>query len=199
MSGFEHVRLPGEGVPLLLLHGTGGTEHDLLPLREHLAPGSPVLAPRGRVTENGMNRFFRRLAEGVLDEDDLRFRVDELADFVVGVDPGPWVAAGFSNGANTASALLFRRPEVLSGAVLLAAMVPFRDGPVARDGGEVDLSGKRVAVSNGRHDPLVSATETATLVAQLRGCGATVEEFPHGGGHGIDADVLPHVRAFLGR
>ncbi|QJY50834.1 alpha/beta hydrolase [Pseudonocardia broussonetiae] len=199
MSAFEHVRLPGEGAPLLLLHGTGGTEHDLLPLREHLAPGAPVLAPRGRVRENGMNRFFRRLAEGVLDEDDLRLRVDELADFVVGVDPGPWVAAGFSNGANTASALLFRRPEVLSGAVLLAAMVPFRDGPASRSGGPVDLSGKRVAVSNGRHDPLVSAAETATLVAQLRGCGATVEEFPHGGGHGIDADVLPHVRAFLGR
>ncbi|MBW0098498.1 alpha/beta hydrolase [Pseudonocardia sp. KRD-184] len=202
-SAFEHVWLPGEGAPLLLLHGTGGTEHDLLPLREHLGWGGhdagPVLAPRGRVTENGMSRFFRRLAEGVLDEDDLRLRVDELADFVVGVDPGPWVAAGFSNGANTASALLFRRPEVLSGAVLLAAMVPFRDGPVSRDGGEVDLSGKRVAVSNGRHDPLVPAAETATLVAQLRGCGATVEEFPHGGGHGIDADVLPHVRAFLGR
>ncbi|MHA6782293.1 alpha/beta hydrolase [Pseudonocardia saturnea] len=187
-----HVRLPGEGTPLLLLHGTGGDEHDLLPLREHLAPGAPVLSPRGLVLENGMPRFFRRLAEGVLDEDDLRLRVDELADFVLGVDAGPWVAAGFSNGANIASAMLMRRPEVLSGAVLLAAMVPFRDGP-----GSVDLSGKRVAVSNGRHDPLVGAAETATLVAQLRGCGAEVEEFPHDGGHGIDAAVLPRIRAFL--
>lgn len=189
---FEHVSLPGEGTPLLLLHGTGGDEHDLLPLRDHLAPGAPVLSPRGRVSENGANRFFRRLAEGVLDEDDLRARVDELADFVLGVDPGPWVAAGFSNGANTASAMLFRRPEVLSGAVLLAAMVPFRDGP-----GPVDLTGRRVAVSNGRRDPLVSAAETATLVAQLRGCGAEVAEFPHGGGHGVDAAVLPEIRAFL--
>lgn len=189
---FEHVSLPGEGTPLLLLHGTGGDEHDLLPLRDHLAPGAPVLSPRGRVSENGANRFFRRLAEGVLDEDDLRFRVDELADFVLGVDAGPWVAAGFSNGANTASAMLFRRPEVLSGAVLLAAMVPFRDGP-----GEVDLTGRRVAVSNGRRDPLVSTAETATLVAQLRGCGAEVGEFPHGGGHGVDAAVLPEIRAFL--
>ncbi|GAA3236223.1 alpha/beta hydrolase [Pseudonocardia petroleophila] len=191
---FEHVRLPGAGTPLLLLHGTGGDEHDLLPLRDHLAPGAPVLSPRGRVSENGANRFFRRLAEGVLDEDDLRARVDELADFVLGVDAGPWVAAGFSNGANTASALLFRRPEVLSAAVLLAAMVPFRDGP-----GSVDLTGKRVAVSNGRRDPLVSAAETATLVAQLRGCGAEVEEFPHDGGHGIDAAVLPELKAFLDR
>ncbi|GAA2544920.1 alpha/beta hydrolase [Pseudonocardia hydrocarbonoxydans] len=189
---FEHVSLPGEGTPLLLLHGTGGDEHDLLPLRDHLAPGAPVLSPRGRVSENGANRFFRRLAEGVLDEDDLRARVDELADFVLGVDPGPWVAAGFSNGANTASAMLFRRPEVLTGAVLLAAMVPFRDGP-----GPVDLTGRRVAVSNGRRDPLVSAAETATLVAQLRGCGAEVAEFPHGGGHGVDAAVLPEIRAFL--
>jgi phospholipase/carboxylesterase len=189
---FEHVSLPGEGTPLLLLHGTGGDEHDLLPLRDHLAPGAPVLSPRGRVSENGANRFFRRLAEGVLDEDDLRARVDELADFVLGVDPGPWVAAGFSNGANTASAMLFRRPEVLSGAVLLAAMVPFRDGP-----GPVDLTGRRVAVSNGRRDPLVSAAETATLVAQLRGCGAEVAEFSHGGGHGVDAAVLPEIRAFL--
>lgn len=194
MVAFEHVSLPGEGTPLLLLHGTGGDEHDLLPLRDHLAPGASVLSPRGQVSENGMNRFFRRLAEGVLDEDDLRARVDGLADFVLGVDAGPWVAAGFSNGANTASALLFRRPEVLSAAVLLAAMVPFRDGP-----GDVDLSGKRVAVSNGRRDPLVSAGETATLVAQLRGCGAEVAEFPHDGGHGIDAAVLPEVRAFLER
>ena len=191
-TAFEHVRLPGEGTPLLLLHGTGGDEHDLLPLRDHLMPGAPVLSPRGRVSENGANRFFRRLAEGVLDEDDLRARVDELADFVLGVDPGPWVAAGFSNGANTVSAMLFRRPEVLTGAVLLAAMVPFRDGP-----GPVDLTGRRVAVSNGRRDPLVSAAETATLVAQLRGCGAEVAEFPHGGGHGVDAAVLPEIRAFL--
>ncbi|MBW0117532.1 alpha/beta hydrolase [Pseudonocardia abyssalis] len=195
---FEHVLLPGAGTPLLLLHGTGGDEHDLLPLRDHLGwagdGAGPVLSPRGQVSENGANRFFRRLAEGVLDEDDLRARVDELADFVLGVDAGPWVAAGFSNGANTASALLFRRPEVLSAAVLLAAMVPFRDGP-----GDVDLSGKRVAVSNGRRDPLVSTAETATLLAQLRGCGAEVEEFPHDGGHGIDASVLPEVKAFLER
>ncbi|MDN5749442.1 MAG: alpha/beta hydrolase [Pseudonocardia sp.] len=169
-----HVFLPGDaGPPLLLLHGTGGDEHDLLPLREHLATGSPVLSPRGTVLENGMPRFFHRRAEGVFDEDDLRSRVDELADFVGsaaaehGVAPGSWTAVGFSNGANIASAMLFRRPEVLAGAVLLAAMVPFRDGP-----GDVDLTGRRVAVSNGRHDPMATAAHTATLVAQLRGCGA---------------------------
>lgn len=192
-----HVWLPGAGQPpLLLLHGTGGDEHDLLPLREHLAADAPVLSPRGEVLENGMPRFFRRVAEGVFDEDDLRVRVDELADFVVGIGVergvGPWTAVGFSNGANIASAMLFRRPEVLAGAVLLAAMVPFRDGP-----GEVDLALKRVAVSNGRRDPMATAEQTATLVAQLRGCGAEVVEFPHDGGHGIDSAILPELRAFL--
>lgn len=195
-----HVFLPGDaGPPLLLLHGTGGDEHDLLPLREHLAPGAPVLSPRGTVLEDGMPRFFRRRAEGVFDEDDLRSRVDELADFVGsaaaehGVAPGSWTAVGFSNGANIASAMLFRRPEVLAGAVLLAAMVPFRDGP-----GDVDLTGRRVAVSNGRHDPMATAAHTATLLAQLRGCGAEVVEFPHDGGHGVDPGLFPDLRAFLG-
>jgi phospholipase/carboxylesterase len=192
-----HVALPGEdgaGPPLLLLHGTGGDEHDLLPLREHLAPGAPVLSPRGTVLENGMPRFFRRHAEGVFDEDDLRARVDELAGFVTATAPqhsGAWWAVGFSNGANTASALLLRHPGLLAGAVLLAAMVPFARPP------EVDLAGKRVVVSNGRRDPMATAAQTATLVAQLRERGAEVVELPHDGGHGVDPAVLPGVRAIV--
>lgn len=191
------VLLDGDGgaPPLLLLHGTGGDEHDLLPLREHLALGAPVLSPRGTVLENGMPRFFRRHAEGVLDEDDLRERVDELAEFVAATAPahtGRWWAVGFSNGANAASALLLRHPDLLAGAVLLAAMVPFADPPAA------DLAGRRVAVSNGRRDPLVPAAQTGVLVAQLRERGAEVAEFPHDGGHGIDPAVLPALRAFVG-
>jgi phospholipase/carboxylesterase len=195
-----HVWRPGDAAPpLLLLHGTGGDEHDMLPLAAHLAPGAPVLSPRGTVLENGMPRFFRRLREGVFDEDDLRTRVDELADFLAaaeaehGVATGSWVAAGFSNGANIASALLFRRPSALAGAVLMAAMVPFRAGP----GPDVDLAGKRVAVVNGRRDPMAIPEQTRTLVAQLRGAGAEVTEFPHGGGHQVDSAVLPQVRAWL--
>lgn len=193
-----HVWLPGDGPPLLLLHGTGGDEHDLLPLREHLAPGAPALSPRGTVSEYGMPRFFRRLAEGVFDEDDLRWRVDELAAFLAaaeeryGVDPGSWTAVGFSNGANIASATLLLRPEVLAGAVLLAAMVPFREDPAP-----VDLTGRRVLVSNGRRDPMATATHTATLVRQLRERGADVTELPHEGGHGIDGRLLPRMAAWL--
>lgn len=196
-----HVWLPGTGeaaeAPLLLLHGTGGDEHDLLPLREHLAPTAPVLSVRGTVLENGMPRFFRRLREGVFDEDDLRARVDELAGFLAaaereyGVEPGSWRAAGFSNGANIASALLFQRPDALAGAVLLAAMVPFRVPPPA------DLTGKRVAVVNGHADPMATPGQTATLADQLRAAGATVTVLSHGGGHTIDPRLLPRVAEFL--
>lgn len=192
---------PGSGpTPLLLLHGTGGDEHDLLPLRAHLAPQAPVLSVRGSVLENGMPRFFRRLREGVFDEDDLRLRVDELAGFLAaaeseyGVAPGAWTAVGFSNGANIASALLFGHPAALTGAVLLAAMVPFRDGPSPVP----DLTGRRVLLSNGRRDPMATPEQTTTLIEQLRGAGAEVTDLPHGGGHGIDNHLLPRIAAWIG-
>jgi phospholipase/carboxylesterase len=194
-----HVWLPGSGpTPLLLLHGTGGDEHDLLPLREHLAPGAPVLSVRGSVLENGMPRFFRRLREGVFDEDDLRRRVDELAGFLIAAEkeyavaPGSWTAVGFSNGANIASALLFGHPGALTGAVLIAAMVPYRNGPP-----QADLSGKRVLVANGRRDPMATLEQTATLADQLRTGGADVIELPHDGGHTIDLRQLPRVARWL--
>jgi phospholipase/carboxylesterase len=197
-----HVFLPAEpsaaGPPLLLLHGTGGDERDLLPLREHLSPGAAVLSVRGSVLENGMPRFFRRLAEGVFDEDDLRRQADALATFVetagaaYGIDVGALVAVGFSNGANVASALLLRRPGLLHGAVLLSAMVPFVEPPAA------DLDGTLVVVSNGQRDPMVPASLTARLVGQLRERGAAVVELPHPGGHQIHPGVLPQVRELLG-
>ncbi len=194
-----HVWLAGAGAPpLLLLHGTGGDEHDLLPLREYLAPGRPVLSVRGTVLENGMPRFFARLREGVFDEDDLRVRVDELAAFLTaaeaqyGVAPGSWTAVGFSNGANIASALMFGHPTALTGAVLLAAMVPYRDGPPA-----ADLTGRRVLLSNGRRDPMATAEHTTRLAEQFRAGGAEVTLLPHDGGHGIDAQLLPRVAEWV--
>jgi phospholipase/carboxylesterase len=199
-TGLErpHVFVPAEdaaaGPPLLLLHGTGGNEHDLLPLRDHLSPGAAVLSVRGTVLENGMPRFFRRLGEGVFDEDDLRRRADDLAEFVITasaayeIAEGSLVAVGFSNGANIASAMLLGRPDLLAGAVLLAAMVPYAEPP------SVDLGGTFVIISNGNRDPMIATGVTQQLASQLRERGAKVVELPHPGGHQIHPAVLPQIR-----
>jgi phospholipase/carboxylesterase len=196
-----HVFLPADptsaGAPLLLLHGTGGDERDLLPLRDHLSPGAAVLSVRGAVLENGMPRFFRRLREGVFDEDDLRRRADDLAEFVqtasaaYGIAEGSLVAVGFSNGANIASALLLQRPGVLAAAVLLSAMIPFAEPPAA------DLGGTVVVISNGDRDPMIPRTMTAELAGQFRERGAEVVELPHAGGHQIDAHLLPQIASIV--
>lgn len=169
--------------PLLLLHGTGGDENDLLPLGQTVAPGAALLSPRGQVLENGMPRFFRRMAEGVFDEDDLRRRAHELADFIVAARrqydvPAP-VALGFSNGANIAAALLLLRPDVLAGAVLLRAMPPLRQPP------GVALAGKPVLMLSGVADPIIPAASSQLLAEQLRSGGATVtlKELP--ASHGL--------------
>jgi phospholipase/carboxylesterase len=193
-----HVWQPGDGTPLLLLHGTGGDEHDLVPLASELAPGAPLLSPRGTVLEGPMPRFFRRLREGVFDEDDLRVRADELADFVhaaeqkYDVTPGSLVAVGFSNGANMAATTLLLHPELLAGAVLIAAVPPLSDPPI------VDLTGRRVLVSNGRRDPMARPDQTETLVGQLRSRGADVQLLEHDGGHQLAAEHVPAMREFLG-
>ena len=142
-----------EAPPLLLLHGTGGDENDLLQLGRLISPGSALLSPRGKVMENGMPRFFRRHAEGVFDEDDVRLRANELADFVEAARNaygiGRPVAVGFSNGANIAAAVLLLRPDALAGAILLRAMVPLSHPP------KVDLSDKRILMVSGEHDPII--------------------------------------------
>jgi phospholipase/carboxylesterase len=183
--------------PILLLHGTGGDENDLLPLGQTVAPGAALLSARGKVLEGGMPRFFRRLAEGVFDEDDLSLRADELATFVqrasehYGLAPGSLVAAGFSNGANIASALLLRHPGLLRGAFLAAAMVPYADPPPA------DLSGLEVLVSNGARDPMIPADRTRLLEDQLRERGAHVTDLGHPGGHQLDGDALARAATLL--
>lgn len=173
---FIHRFEPGERLeapPLLLLHGTGGDETDLLPLGRAVSPGSALLAPRGQVLEHGMPRFFRRLAEGVFDEDDVRRRAHELADFVQAARARYGIAAplalGFSNGANIAAAMLLLRPEALAGAVLLRAMVPLTETP------KVDLSDKPVLIVSGQFDPIIPASNAAQLAASLTRAGATVE------------------------
>src|SRR3954470_18028547 len=175
-------------LPILLLHGTGGDENDLLPLGQAIAPGAALLSPRGKVLEGGMPRFFRRLAEGVFDEQDVRRRANELADFVqdarvaYGLDAP--VAVGFSNGANIAAAVLQLRPEVLAGAVLLRAMVPLKEAPVRR------LDDKPVLILSGTADPIVPAENAARLASILKGAGAVVDHRTLPTGHGLSqADV----------
>jgi predicted esterase len=198
--GFVHLFRPGsvDAAPtLLMLHGTGGDERDLLPLAQMLDPQATVLSPRGKVLEQGMPRFFRRLSEGVFEEDDLRRRTLELADFVqaaadhYGIDPGRIVAAGFSNGANIAASLLLLKPGVLSGAILFRAMVPLVPDPMP------PATDTPVFLSNGRRDPLIPADHTDRLVALLRRAGATVTLAWQDAGHELTRRDVDQSREWL--
>lgn len=174
--------------PLLLLHGTGGDENDLLGLGKMISPGAALLSPRGRVLEHGMPRFFRRLAEGVFDEEDVARRARELGEFVGEARQRYGIAApvavGFSNGANIAAALLLLKPEALAGAILLRAMVPLSDPP------KVALGGKPVLLLSGQADPIVPASNSAQLAALLSDAGAKVTHKVLPAGHQLSqADV----------
>ncbi|UUZ84100.1 alpha/beta hydrolase [Paenibacillus sp. P26] len=159
---------------LVLFHGTGGTESDLLGLGQYIAPGSSILSLRGNVLENGMPRFFRRLAEGVFDEEDLVFRTKEVYEFLdraaeeYGFDRGNLVAVGYSNGANMIGDLLFHYKGALKGAILHHPMVPRRGIPLP------DLSGTPVFIGAGTNDPICSLPETEELQSLLKGAGADV-------------------------
>ncbi len=191
---FEPGTAPGHP-PVLLLHGTGGDEGSLLELGRAMAPGSPLLSPRGKVLEHGMPRYFRRLAEGVFDEEDVQRRAHELADFIAAARETYGLAApvalGFSNGANIAAALLLLRPEVLSGAVLLRAMVPLADPPPAR------LAGKPVLMVSGVSDPIVPAENAARLAAMLVQAGAEVTHRTLPVGHGLSQSDVTMTRAWV--
>ena len=172
---FIHEFVPGTSDrTLLLLHGTGGNEHDLIPFGKELDPSAALLSPRGKILENGMPRFFRRLAEGVFDLEDLRTRTHELADFVIAaaerykIDISKIVAVGYSNGANIAASLLLRRPEILRAAILFRAMVPLIPDSMP------DLSSVNIWIGAGDHDPIVPPSETQRLVDLLRRAGANV-------------------------
>ncbi|MBS0248466.1 MAG: alpha/beta hydrolase [Proteobacteria bacterium] len=198
MTAFVHRFEKGSAAgapPILLLHGTGGNENDLIDLGRAVAPGSALLSPRGNVLEHGMPRFFRRLAEGVFDEDDVKRRADELADFVVaarrryGIEAP--IALGFSNGANIAAALLLQRPEVLSGAVLLRAIMPFAEPPAA------SIPGTPVMIISGAQDPIVPTPNAAQLATQLHERGAHVEHRIVPAGHGLTQSDVNLAAAFI--
>ena len=182
--------------PLLLLHGTGGDENDLLGLGKMISPGSALLSPRGRVLEHGMPRFFRRLTEGVFDEDDVRRRAQELGDFVSEARQRYGIAApvavGFSNGANIAAALLLLKPDVLAGAILLRAMVPLSDPPTA------DLAGKPILLLSGQTDPIVPPGNSAKLAALLAQAGASVTHRVLPAGHQLSQADVTLARDWIG-
>lgn len=203
---FEHVYEKGSSpITVLALHGTGGNEHDLVPMTKMVAPNASVLSPRGKISENGSLRFFRRLAEGVFDIEDLRFRAHELADFVIeaskeySFDSSKVYALGFSNGANIASSLLFLRPEILAGGAILRGMVP-----LDIDKGELeklpDLTGKKVFLANGTRDPMVRIENAKKLATMYKNAGATVTHELNPASHGLiqsDLQAMKHWFAAL--
>ena len=188
---FIHEFVPGASDrTLLLLHGTGGNERDLIPLGHELDPNAALLSPRGKILENGMPRFFRRLAEGVFDLEDLKKRTNELADFIAAaaqhyeLTADKIVPVGYSNGANIAASLLLLRPEILRTAVLFRAMVPLVPEKVP------DLSSVRVWIGAGDQDPIIPTSETRRLIELLRSAGAEVTIRFANATHGLtDADV----------
>ena len=194
---FIHRFEPGasSAAPLLLLHGTGGNEDDLLPMGKSLAPDRALLSPRGKVLENGMPRFFRRLAEGVFDEQDVIKRAHELADFIVEAEKAYGlakpIAVGFSNGANIAAAILLLRPEALSGAILLRAMVPLAKPPQA------NLAQKRVLIISGASDPIIPASNANQLAAMLKNAHADVQHETLPTGHNLTQNDIAIASTWL--
>jgi phospholipase/carboxylesterase len=182
---------------LLLLHGTGGTERDLIGVGRMLSSGSSLLGVKGNVSENGMARFFRRLAEGVFDEEDLIFRTRELNDFLDnaaeqhGFDRDNMIAAGYSNGANIAASLLFHCAKALKGAVLFHPMVPRRGVPLP------DLTGIPVFIGAGENDPLCPPTESEELAELLKNANAQVDLHWEKNGHQLSRTEVEKAAQWL--
>jgi phospholipase/carboxylesterase len=200
LLGFVHRFVPAgepEAPTLLLLHGTGGDENDLLPVGRMLDERAALLSPRGKVLEHGMPRFFRRLSEGVFDREDLVNRTHELAEFVerasseYGFDSESTFAVGFSNGANIVASLLLLHPDLLAGAILLRAMVPFEPETPP------DLSETPVYLAAGHTDQIVPAENTERLAQLLREAGAEVTLDWQPGGHGIGRAEIEGARDWL--
>jgi phospholipase/carboxylesterase len=195
---FIHEFVPGSSSrTLLLLHGTGGNERDLIALGRELDPSAALVSPRGKVLENGMPRFFRRLAEGVFDLEDLKHRANELADFVAaaaqhyGFASDNVIAVGYSNGANIAAAMLLLRPEILPTAILFRAMVPLHPKT------EPNLSSVRVWIGAGAHDPIIPTAETKRLAELLRNAGADVTICYFQAGHELTSQDLKAAKDWL--
>jgi predicted esterase len=195
---FIHDFVPGSSSrTLLLLHGTGGHERDLISLGRELDPNAALLSPRGKILENGMPRFFRRLAEGVFDLEDLKYRTNELADFVAAavrqydLAADHIVGVGYSNGANIAGSMLLLRPEILHAAILFRAMVPLVPDKMP------ELSSVHVWIGAGNQDPIIAPSETQRLVSLLRSAKADVTIRFFEAGHGLTSDEVETAGRWL--
>src|SRR5258708_29472280 len=195
---FIHEFIPGNSPrTLLLLHGTGGNERDLIPLGHELDAKAALLSPRGKVLENGMPRFFRRLAEGVFDLQDLKYRTNELAEFVTAAAQhyefatDQLVAVGYSNGANIAASMLLLRPEAFPAAILFRAMVPLYPET------QPNLSSVRVWIGAGTYDPIIPMSETKALYGLLRHAGADVTIRYFQAGHELTMADVEAARDWL--
>lgn len=198
--GFVHLFIPAEkpdSPTLLLLHGTGGDEKDLLPLGRELWPGAALLGVRGQVLENGMPRFFRRFAEGVFDVDDLKARTEQLAQFLDAAaeryrfHERHLIAVGYSNGANIAASLMLLHPHYLAAGILFRPQVPFTPDLMRNFGA---LS---VFIAAGIRDPIVPRDQTEQLAALLEAGGADVSMFWHRGGHELGDDDIAAAKTWL--
>jgi predicted esterase len=200
--GFVHKFVPAKpGIShpatLLLLHGTGGDENDLLPLGNELWPGAALLGVRGKVSENGMPRFFRRISEGVFDVDDLKFRTEELAQFLKAASDRydfrteKLIAVGYSNGANIAASLILLHPHYLAAAVLFRVMVPFTPDIIR------DFRNLPVFIGAGDRDPIVPRSQPEELGGTFESGGADVTLFWHRGGHELGDDDIEAARTWL--
>ncbi|MFM2354179.1 MAG: hypothetical protein RLZZ608_1585 [Actinomycetota bacterium] len=202
LEAWPHLFTPGEpGAPVLLtLHGTGGDEREITALAAHFDPRASVLSPRGRVSEAGANRWFRRLREGVFDVDDVIARAGELAAFIsaardeYALTDAPLTAVGFSNGANIALATTLLHPSVLTRVVAFSGMYPFGDrDPMG------DVTGVEVLLLNGSSDPMAPSTSVDVLERTASAHGASVTRHTRSGGHGIDGAELQAAKAWVAR
>jgi phospholipase/carboxylesterase len=195
---FVHVHLPGSSPRvLLLLHGTGGDESSLIPLSRMIDPAAAILAVRGKVLENGAPRFFRRFSEGVFDIEDLKFRTQELAEFISSASrrynfsSDDLIAVGYSNGANIGAALMILRPNAIGRAILFRPVLPLVPSSVP------DLTRKSVFISSGTHDAMTPRDKVLQLQSLLKGAGAEVVLNWEPASHSLTQDDIEKARAWL--